>query len=601
MVTLREILALPSLAGAEVVAGHAGLDRPVRWVHVSELLDIARLLDGGEFLLTTGLKLVEITPEEQADFVRSLAGVGAAGLGLELVRWLREPPPAVVQASDETGLPLVVWRHEVKYRVISEEVGRFLFERRYGPLRVADHVTTALMRAFVEEAGAAEMVRIAHGILGRPVCLVTEDGLVAAAPAEAEASLAELRALGTPPGEREAVAGGQRFLGVPVFVGGEAVGAVWLGSAAPGDEGARVLVQRIALALSCELLRRRQRQDVLRSASSDLAEDLLSGAPDALLRERLALEGVSVSRWFAVLAFEVARPCGAPPREGDPAACRRLLAEAVRAGRTGPGRGPDGAGGRPAEAAPVAVSLRGELVKAVLTGPEADRLVAAARRLAETAVQRAADAFPGLRVRAGVSRPRARLDELREALREAMAVIRFQAEAGTSRRLTFDELHLCRWLMTVPAAELRRLVRDELQPLLSLPEREREELLRTLDALLEENFNVSAAARRLHLRRQSLYPRLSRLEALLGPGLERAERRGALLLALRAREVLGDDAGPAVQAGAESAPTARPGRSAGARPAAGFAAAGAPLTAPRLAPHSAPPGAGPAPAAGAHP
>ena len=50
MLTLREL-------EVRVVAGEAGLDRPVRWVHISELADPTPWLSGGELLLTTGLQL----------------------------------------------------------------------------------------------------------------------------------------------------------------------------------------------------------------------------------------------------------------------------------------------------------------------------------------------------------------------------------------------------------------------------------------------------------------------------------------------------------------------------------------------------------------
>ena len=54
MLPLRELLRELEL---EIVAGEAGLDRAVRWVHISELADPTPWLSGGELLLTTGLQL----------------------------------------------------------------------------------------------------------------------------------------------------------------------------------------------------------------------------------------------------------------------------------------------------------------------------------------------------------------------------------------------------------------------------------------------------------------------------------------------------------------------------------------------------------------
>ena len=54
MLPLRSLLRELEL---EIAAGEAGLDRAVRWVHISELADPTPWLSGGELLLTTGLGL----------------------------------------------------------------------------------------------------------------------------------------------------------------------------------------------------------------------------------------------------------------------------------------------------------------------------------------------------------------------------------------------------------------------------------------------------------------------------------------------------------------------------------------------------------------
>jgi purine catabolism regulator len=51
--TVSDILGVPGLA-LRPLAGEASADRPVRWVHLSELEDPTPWLKGGELLLTTG-------------------------------------------------------------------------------------------------------------------------------------------------------------------------------------------------------------------------------------------------------------------------------------------------------------------------------------------------------------------------------------------------------------------------------------------------------------------------------------------------------------------------------------------------------------------
>jgi PucR family transcriptional regulator, purine catabolism regulatory protein len=53
-VTIKDILEVPGLA-LRLLAGAGGTDRPLRWVHVSELEDPTPWLKGSELLLTTGM------------------------------------------------------------------------------------------------------------------------------------------------------------------------------------------------------------------------------------------------------------------------------------------------------------------------------------------------------------------------------------------------------------------------------------------------------------------------------------------------------------------------------------------------------------------
>ena len=57
--SLDEVLAMEVCRRGRpaVVAGHDRLDTPVRWVHAIELTDVARLLRGGELVLSTGIAL----------------------------------------------------------------------------------------------------------------------------------------------------------------------------------------------------------------------------------------------------------------------------------------------------------------------------------------------------------------------------------------------------------------------------------------------------------------------------------------------------------------------------------------------------------------
>lgn len=128
--TLSELLTLPAFAGAEVLSGHARLAQPVTWVHVSEVLDAARFLSGGELIVSTGSLLAQATPQAQADYLRSLAEGGAQGLLLELVQGFQEVPISVLGAARLYGFPLVVFRQEVSFATLTKAAHARILQTR---------------------------------------------------------------------------------------------------------------------------------------------------------------------------------------------------------------------------------------------------------------------------------------------------------------------------------------------------------------------------------------------------------------------------------------------------------------------------------------
>jgi hypothetical protein len=126
--TLREILQLPAFTGAEILSGQLELDRPVTWVHVSELMDAARLLSGGELLLSTGLELFRSELSAQVLYLQSLVEAGASGLVLELVQWAKAIPVDLLNESIKLKFPLIVFRFEVRFAQLTRAAHQRILE-----------------------------------------------------------------------------------------------------------------------------------------------------------------------------------------------------------------------------------------------------------------------------------------------------------------------------------------------------------------------------------------------------------------------------------------------------------------------------------------
>ncbi|MGW2573021.1 PucR family transcriptional regulator [Streptomyces sp. NPDC001537] len=170
--TVADVLALPVLAAGQpqVVTGVTHLDRPVRWVHITELTDPASFLKGGELVLTTGMPLPD-DPAGVRRYVDELADVRAAALVIELVRRYHRPPEALVRACRARGLPLITLAEDVNFLEVTQVVHSLILGSQAEAMRRTQRIHEAFTALTLRGAGAEEVVRAAAEMSGHTVVL----------------------------------------------------------------------------------------------------------------------------------------------------------------------------------------------------------------------------------------------------------------------------------------------------------------------------------------------------------------------------------------------------------------------------------------------
>uniref|UniRef100_UPI003C7A5B20 PucR family transcriptional regulator ligand-binding domain-containing protein n=1 Tax=Streptomyces sp. rh155 TaxID=3028728 RepID=UPI003C7A5B20 len=166
-----------------VRAGADRLGTPVRWAHASELADPVPYMEGGELLLVTATNLDARDPGTMRRYVQRLAGAGVAGIGFGVGVTYEEIPPALVDAAEEAGLPLLEVPRRTPFLAISKAVSGAIAADQYRSVTAGFEAQRELTRAAVAGDGPADLLtRLAANVDGWAALYDSAGAVVAAAP-----------------------------------------------------------------------------------------------------------------------------------------------------------------------------------------------------------------------------------------------------------------------------------------------------------------------------------------------------------------------------------------------------------------------------------
>ncbi|MEV6627586.1 PucR family transcriptional regulator ligand-binding domain-containing protein, partial [Amycolatopsis sp. NPDC051114] len=265
--------------GLRVLTGDDLLDRPIGWVHPTELTDPQAFLEGGELLLTTGLALDE---ETSPAYVRRLVDAGVAGLGFGVGLSHGFVPHALVSTAAEVGLPVLEVPRETPFIAITRAVSRAVAADEYATTVRIGRAQQELTRTAVGKGGPAGVVRKLAKLVDGWVLLFDRTTVTEAAPASARAygpSLREeLERLRT--GTRVAPLDGQEVVLQTLDTSARRVLAV----GASLDSAGRHIVNTAVSVLSLALEQDRAQAAARQALRSGLLELLVGGQAELALR-----------------------------------------------------------------------------------------------------------------------------------------------------------------------------------------------------------------------------------------------------------------------------------------------------------------------------
>ena len=510
-ILLEDALKHPALAAADPIvraAARAAARAQLRWIHSSEIIDIAPLLAGGELLLTGGEALALASEERQVNYIRQLAERGVAAVAIETGVALPSLPLSMVSAAEAAGLPLIELRGVVPFVGVMQAINSMLVSDSVSQLRRADEASHAMAVELAHGGGLDRILAVLAGITHAEVTLTSVSGatLASANPGQAEAADAADDAASVPEPNEES-----RLIHIDVPIRGILAAQLLLRVPADEDQNlARTAGNRSVDILALALLQR-------------MSPGLKEVAGAALLR---AIDSGSQSWRLQQLASAAGIPSAAT-----------LVAIVVRSGMLQHLRASvEQLLARAAQPSATYVDNAELLAVAVLPGDRPlesrDTLLAGLRALAAPS-----DTLVAVGpLAAGISEAPWSLSEARLTLELAGAP--GQSPAGTrgprSPVIDCEAFAVERLAVgSLDPDQRRNFVRQQLGALLDYDAQRNSRLLGTLATWLDSGCNTAQAARELHVERQSMHQRLQRIFELCGGDPRRTGRLAALHLAAR--------------------------------------------------------------------
>jgi purine catabolism regulator len=562
---LSDIMKLEVMAPARVVGGAAGLGNTVNGAAVIET-PVEDFIKPGQLILTTAIGC-ENSETTLMVFFEEIRFAGASGLAVAVGtdRYVERLGSEAVAWADRHGFPLIELPWALPFAAIIQSVLERIIADELSLLKQSECIRRSLTSILLESGNLPEIARTLETALGRPV-LVLDDQLrvlvsSGPGPAGGEAAAGEDGAEGRPVRSvmRSARSGRMALLGglpgyesdtvraLPVVASGQLfgyLGVVGGEDAVSGPLEQSALDHASAVAALYFLQQRAVAETELRLRGDfvwALAKGCTRDEADTKLMARHL--GFRVGGRTRALVFQV--------------------------GGSGSSSAAEKAGGHRAERASadrvaeiIQKTLRRSAKQVMMTYRQGlhvcfiEDLPGGDERHSPLALQVREEVvrlYPGASVSCGIGGAAQGLAGYTRSYEEAKKALDFGRVLRTEPWVgCYPQLLTLRILVDIARSqEAAALIDRYLWPLAEDGHPEASEAFRTLMSLTETGWNISKAARRLHIHRQTLLYRLDRIRASVGWDISSPSDRFAFQLAVHLH-LLARIAGTDAQAGADS-------------------------------------------------
>lgn len=185
-----DILLIPDLKEAVVLAGAGGLGRYINRVNVMEVPDVIDWVRPGEFLITSGFPF-HGQPELITEIIPQLNQKGVSALGIKTKRYIDEIPARALELADQLNFPIFELPAAISFSDVVRDIMERVLVQEARELSQLQSRFQKLSKQLLHGDGIEDFLLTLDGMLHNPVVLLDDTDQVLCSPQAEALALAE--------------------------------------------------------------------------------------------------------------------------------------------------------------------------------------------------------------------------------------------------------------------------------------------------------------------------------------------------------------------------------------------------------------------------
>lgn len=519
--TIGEILKRRRFETAEVVAGEDGLYRLVKWVHVVEVIQIKKLLNGNELILTTGLGWKE-NKELFISLLTQLIECNTSGLCIEMGTHTSSIPQEVIDIANKHHFPIILFHKEVPFVEITLDIHSLLINNHFHMISSLESYSQQLNKKLLEIIHYEEILTFFQQYLDVQVVALfkeNEINMIPELPKKKRTLLLQKIKDSQVKSDTSVARQAVQILGnqhaeLVITTNGREI-----------SEFDLLILDRTTTALAQHLLRDLYVGEKRKLEETEWMTDWLDGQHSAeIIRQHLAyLEPELKLNGGIVCICKVDSMLPSPQRDGTyfKLLCRTIFEQH----------------GFHLFSTEIRHHMIFILVNKRVTKTWKERMLEAFTRLEKVDYSGKHNISA---ISFGVGKFVNKLSDIHISYQTAKETLLLQdVLSKESKSYFYDDLHLYRFISLINKhSDMQEIVLEYLEPVIEYDKKYNGKLIETLKTYLACNGSKQETAKKLFIVRQTLYHRIEKLEKLLGSNFMSPEKRLAIEIMILANEYL---------------------------------------------------------------